>query len=74
MVCTLLSGPMVYALSPCFPRKMVYTIAFFCSVTLGLGDRPRKEGCHGGGVYSFFPGPRQAMCYLQEDMTQTHQE
>ena len=34
---------------------MVYTIAFFCSVTSGSSDRPRKEGCHGGGVYSFFP-------------------
>ena len=25
-------------------------------MTSGSGDRPRKEGCHGGGVYSFFPG------------------
>ena len=41
----------------CFPRKKVYTIAFFCSVTSGSGDRPRKEGSHGGGVYSFFPCP-----------------
>ena len=31
--------------------------SFFCSVTSGSGDRPRKEGCHGGGVYSFFPCP-----------------
>ena len=54
MVYTLLSGPMVYTLFPCFPKKMVYTIAFFCSVTSGSGNRPRKEGCHGGGgVYSF---------------------
>ena len=29
--------------------------SFFCSVTSGSGDRPRKEGSHGGGVYSFFP-------------------
>ena len=29
MVHTLLSGPMVHTLFPCFPRKMVYTIAFF---------------------------------------------
>ena len=29
--------------------------SFFCSVTSGSGDRPKKEGCHGGGVYSFFP-------------------
>ena len=56
MVYTLLSGPMVYTIFSCFPRKMVYTIAFFfSSVTSGSGDRPRKEGCHGGGVYSFFP-------------------
>ena len=55
MVYTLLSGPMVYTCFPCFPRKMVCTIAFFCSVTSGSGDRPKKEGCHGGGVYSYFP-------------------
>ena len=24
------------------------------------GDRPRKEGCHGGGVCSFSPGHRTA--------------
>ena len=29
MVYTLLSGPVVYTLFPSFPRKMVYTIAFF---------------------------------------------
>ena len=40
---------------PCFPRKMVYTIAFCCSVTSGSGHRLRKEGSRGGGVYSFFP-------------------
>ena len=28
VVYTLLSGPMVYTLFPCFPRTMVYTIAF----------------------------------------------
>ena len=55
-MCTPLSGPMVYTLFPGFPRKIVYTIAFFYSVTSGSGDRPRKEGSHGGGVYSFFPG------------------
>ena len=53
---TLLSGPIMYTLFHCFPRKMVYTIAIFGSVTSGSGERPRKEGCHGGGVYSFFPG------------------
>ena len=26
---TLFPGPMVYTLFPCFPRKRVYTIAFF---------------------------------------------
>ena len=55
MVYTLLSGPMVYTLFPCFPRKMAYTVVFFCSVASGSGDRPRKEGCHSGGVYPFFP-------------------
>ena len=56
MVYTLLSGPMVTTFSlDLFPRKMVYPIAFLCSVTSGSGDRPRKEGCHVGGVYSFFP-------------------
>ena len=29
--------------------------SFFCSVTSGSGDRPRKEGSHGGGVYSLSP-------------------
>ena len=52
---TPLSGPMVYTLFPCFPRKMVYTIAFCWSVTSASGDKPRKEGSHGGGVYSFLP-------------------
>ena len=27
-------------------------------MTLGSGDRAREEGCHGGGVYSCFPGMR----------------
>ena len=44
MVYTLPSGPMVYTLFPCFPKKMVYTLVFFCSVTSGSGDRPRKRG------------------------------
>ena len=52
MVFALLSGPMVYTLFPCYPKDMVYTIALFCSVTSGSGDRPRKEMCHGGGVPS----------------------
>ena len=40
---------------PLFPRKWSAPW-HFCSVTPGSCDRPRKEGCHGGGVYSFFPG------------------
>ena len=38
--------------------------SFLCSVTSGSGDRPRKEGSRGGGVYSwagqwpFCKGPR----------------
>ena len=41
---------------PLFSQEnKVYTIVFFGSVTSGSGDRPRKEGCRGGGVYSFFP-------------------
>ena len=42
-------------LSLVFPGKCIHH-SFFCSVTSGSGDRPRKEGCHGGGVHSFFPG------------------
>ena len=30
-------------------------------MTSGSGDRPRKEGSHGGGVYSFSPG-KQPKC------------
>ena len=43
---------------PLFPRKTEDPIAFFCSLTSGSGDRPRKEGSRGGGVYSFFPSFR----------------
>ena len=44
-------------LEPCYYRVMVYTIVFFfCSVTSGAGDRLRKQGCRGGGVYcTLFP-------------------
>ena len=38
MVYTFLSGPMVYILSPCLSKEMVYAIASFCSVTSGSGD------------------------------------
>ena len=56
MVYTLLSGAMVYTLFPCFSQGNGIHHSFFCSVTSGSGDRPRKEGCHGGGVCSVFPG------------------
>ena len=60
MVYTLLSGPMVYTVFPCFPRKTRDTPQlFFCPVTPGSGDRPRKEGCHCGGGCSFFPSTRE---------------
>ena len=55
MMYTLLSEPMVYTLFSCFPRKMVYTMASFSLWARGSGERPGKEGCHGGGVYSFPP-------------------
>ena len=57
----LLSGPMAYTLFPCFPRKMGYTIFFF-SVTSRSGDRPRKEGCHGGCIYFFYLVLRKTKC------------
>ena len=60
MLYNLISGPMVYALFPCFPKDAVYAIAFFCSATSGSGDRPR-EGRHGGGVFLF---PGQGTGYL----------
>ena len=51
MVDTLLSRPMLYTLFPCFPRNMVgIHHRFFRSVTSASGDRPMKEGSHGGGV------------------------
>ena len=43
MVYTLLSGPMVYTLFPCFPRKIVYTIAFFALWPRGQAtDREKR--------------------------------
>ena len=39
---------------PLFSQENGIHHSCFCSVTSGSGDRPRKEGCH-GGVYSFFP-------------------
>ena len=41
---------------PLFSQENGMHHSFFCSVTSGSGDRPRKEGSRGGGVYSFFPG------------------
>ena len=55
MVYTLLYGPMVYTLFPCFPGQWYTPLFFVGSVTSESGDRPRKEGCHGGGVDSFCP-------------------
>ena len=41
---------------PLFSQENGIHHGFFCSVTSGSGDRPRKEGCHGGGQYAlFFP-------------------
>ena len=61
----LFRGLRLYGVYPSFRTYCVYPFplfsqengihhSFFCSVTSGSGDRP-KEGCHGGGVYSFFP-------------------
>ena len=44
MVYTLLSGPMVYTLFPCFPRKRVYTIAFFALRPWGRVTDREKRG------------------------------
>ena len=40
---------------PLFSQENSIRHSFFCSVTSGSGDRPRKEGSRGGGVCSFFP-------------------
>ena len=40
---------------PFFSQENGIHHSFFSSVTSGSGDRPRKEGSRGGGVYSFFP-------------------
>ena len=40
----------------CLPKEIGIHHSLFCSVASGSGNRPREEGCHGGGVYSFFPG------------------
>ena len=55
---TLFSGPMVYTLFfPCLKllsQENAIHHRFFCSVTSGSGDRPEKEGCHGGGDRPLF--------------------
>ena len=44
MVYTLFSGPMVYTLFPCFPRKRVYTIAFFALWPRGRATDRKRRG------------------------------
>ena len=62
----LFQGLRLYGVYPSFQTYGVYPCpffcqengihnSFFCSVTSASGDRTRKEGCHGGGVYSSFP-------------------
>ena len=63
---TLLSGPMVYTLFPLFSQENGIHHIFFCSVTSGSGNRPRKEGWHNGGVHSFFPWLRRGKTNLAQ--------
>ena len=59
---TLLSGPMVHTLFPCFPGKMVYTIAFFLLCDLGVGRQTEKRGC-----ILFFPcAPARKITYMSQ--------
>ena len=59
---TLLSGPMVYTLFPCFPRKVVYTIAFLLC-DLGVGRQTEKRGVPRWWCILFFPlGLREVTC------------
>ena len=70
MVYTLLSGPMVYTLFPCFPRKMVYRIhhSFFLLCDLAT-DRERR----GAAVVVHTPfslplgGPKDSAKYFHQD-------
>ena len=55
MVYTLFFGTYGVYPFPLFSQEKGIHHSFFCSVTWGSGDRPKKEGCQGGGVYSFFP-------------------
>ena len=61
MVYSLLSGPMVYALFPCFPRKMVYTIAFLLC-DLRVGRQTEKEGVPRWWCIIFFSLPEPPSC------------
>ena len=54
MVYTLLSGPMVYTLFHCFPRKMVYTIVFLLCDP-GVGRQTEKRGVPRWRCILFFP-------------------
>ena len=51
---TLLSGPMVYTLFPCFPRKRVYTIAFFALRPWGRATDREQRGST-VVAYTLFP-------------------
>ena len=53
---TLLSGPMVYTLFPCFPRKMAYTVACFFLCDLGVGRQTEKGGVPRWWCIRFYPG------------------
>ena len=57
VVYTLLSGPMVYTLFPCFPRKRVYTIPFLLC-DLRAGRQTEKRGVPRWWCILFFPWPR----------------
>ena len=51
VVDTLLPDLWCFLFSLVFPGNIL-TIFLFCAMTSRSGDRP-KEGCHGGGIYSF---------------------
>ena len=59
----LFPGLRLYGVYPSFRTYGVYPFPLFSQESgihhsffwSGSGDRLRKEGCHGGGVYSFLP-------------------
>ena len=55
MVYSILSGPMVYTLFPCFPRKMVYTIACFALWPRGRATDRERRGATVVVYTRFFP-------------------